>query len=102
MPTRTLLSFKEAILQGIPPEMPAAKNPDPKLSHAPKRKDILSLEEKELALKNALRYFPEAWHTERPYLYVSFSTRLRNKGATHFRLPRQLSAGSGHYADDSK
>ncbi|PTM02873.1 MAG: urocanate hydratase, partial [Bacteroidetes bacterium] len=77
MPTSTLLSFKEAILQGIPPEMPAAKNPDPKLSHAPKRKDILSLEEKELALKNALRYFPETWHSE---LAQEFAAELKNYG----------------------
>jgi len=77
MPSSTVLNFKEAILQGIPAELPAKKNPDPQLSHAPKRKDILSLEEKELALKNALRYFSAAWHTE---LAEEFAQELKNYG----------------------
>ena len=55
-------SFKAAILQGLPETLPPPKQRNPQLSHAPKRKDILSSVEKQLALRNALRYFPEAWH----------------------------------------
>lgn len=77
MSISTTLSFKDAILQGIPETLPPAKSPDPKLSHAPKRKDILSLEEKELALKNALRYFPEAWHET---LAPEFAQELKRYG----------------------
>ena len=56
------MDFKNEILQGIPAELPAARPYDTSVSHAPKRKDILSTEEKRLALKNALRYFPEKFH----------------------------------------
>jgi urocanate hydratase len=55
-------SFKDHILQGIPDELPPAKEFDHSVSHAPKRKDILSSEEKRLALKNALRYFHPRHH----------------------------------------
>ena len=54
--------FKNAILQGIPIHLPALKPLNDKLSHAPKRKDILSTTEKKLALKNALRYIPNEFH----------------------------------------
>ncbi|PQV48364.1 urocanate hydratase [Jejuia pallidilutea] len=57
------MTFKEEILQGIPAELPP-KRPYPKgVNSAPKRKDILTVEEKQLAIKNALRYFPKDWHT---------------------------------------
>ncbi len=59
-----MLSFKEQILQGIPRELPTLKPYDNVISHAPKRKDILSPKEKMLALRNALRYFPRKWHAE--------------------------------------
>src|ERR1043165_8979714 len=55
--TTTELSFQNQILQGIPEQLPDPKPLDSSVSHAPKRKDILSVEEKKLALKNALRYF---------------------------------------------
>lgn len=56
------MTFQEEILQGIPSELPSPK-PYPKdANRAPKRKDILSTEEKKLAIRNALRYFPEKWH----------------------------------------
>lgn len=58
------MTFKEQLLQGIPTELPSKKEYTAKVSHAPKRKNILSLEEKKLAIKNALRYFPKAWHAE--------------------------------------
>jgi urocanate hydratase len=57
------LSFQEQILQGIPAELPALKPFNPNINHAPKRKEILSVEEKKLALKNALRYFPVEFHS---------------------------------------
>lgn len=60
--TTTELSFKEQILQGIPDELPELKPHDPSVSHAPKRKDILSIAEKKLAIKNALRYFHPKHH----------------------------------------
>ncbi len=56
------LSFKEQILQGIPDTLLEPKPYDPKINHAPKRKNILSMEEKQLALHNALRYFKPAQH----------------------------------------
>ncbi|MBS1486416.1 MAG: urocanate hydratase [Bacteroidetes bacterium] len=60
--TKVELSFREQILQGIPNELPEVKLFDTSVSHAPKRKDILSVEEKKLALKNALRYFHPKHH----------------------------------------
>ncbi|MGG5505503.1 MULTISPECIES: urocanate hydratase [unclassified Myroides] len=58
------MTFKEQILQGIPNELPAKKAYDPAINHAPKRKEILTEEEKKLALKNALRYFDAKHHAE--------------------------------------
>ncbi len=58
------MTFKEQILQGIPNELPAKKAYDPAINHAPKRKEILTEEEKKLALKNALRYFDAKHHSE--------------------------------------
>ncbi|WP_461589142.1 urocanate hydratase [Winogradskyella sp.] len=57
------MSFKDQILQGIPNELPQPKVYDSKINHAPKRKDILSIEEKKLALQNALRYFDKKHHS---------------------------------------
>ncbi|KPM31163.1 Urocanate hydratase [Croceitalea dokdonensis DOKDO 023] len=71
------MTFKEAILQGIPKKLPEPK-PYPKQGNpAPKRKDILSTEEKKLALQNALRYFPKAWHSE---LAKEFLIELKSFG----------------------
>ena len=56
--------FKKAIKVGIPAKLPMAKALDPNQSHAPRRKEILSSDEKKLAIRNALRYFPEGWHHE--------------------------------------
>ncbi|QQT27211.1 urocanate hydratase [Sphingobacterium spiritivorum] len=56
------MTFQEEILQGIPAELPVERSRNSKVSHAPKRKDILNKEEKKLALRNALRYFPKEWH----------------------------------------
>ncbi len=59
-----MANFKVQVLQGIPSSLPPKIALDPSVNHAPKRKDILNAEEKKLALKNALRYFPPEWHEE--------------------------------------
>ena len=56
--------FQNEILAGIPDELPEVKEYDKNINHAPKRKDILTKEQKRLALKNALRYFPERLHKQ--------------------------------------
>ena len=71
------MNFKDAILQGIPKELPEPKPYDNKVNHAPKRKDILSNEEKKLAIRNALRYFPEKWHN---ILALEFKEELEKYG----------------------
>lgn len=58
------MTFQEQIKQGIPSVLPQKKDRDPNVSHAPKRKEILSEDEKKLALKNALRYFEPKDHAE--------------------------------------
>ncbi len=54
--------FIQEITEGIPHVLPPEAKPSPDYSHAPRRKDILTDEEKKLAIKNALRYFPEQHH----------------------------------------
>lgn len=54
--------FHQQLLEGIPVELPPAKPLDGSVSHAPKRKDILTAEEKKLAIRNALRYFDIRHH----------------------------------------
>lgn len=70
-------SFKKSILQGIPAKLPPKVERSDKISHAPKRKDILTKEEKYLALSNALRYFPRKWHAE---LAIEFAHELEIYG----------------------
>lgn len=60
----TIEEFHQDILTGIPKTIPPVQQYDPTVNHAPKRKDILTAEEKRLALKNALRYFPKEQHKE--------------------------------------
>ncbi len=67
------MNFKEQIAQGIPSVLPEKKIYDFLVNHAPKRKDILSVEEKKLALRNALRYFDPKHHAE---LIIEFTTEL--------------------------
>ncbi|HRX31484.1 MAG: urocanate hydratase [Bacteroidales bacterium] len=69
--------FQKDILMGIPDELPAPKPWDSSINHAPKRKKILSLEEKKLALKNALRYFPVKHHA---VLAEEFAKELEEYG----------------------
>ncbi len=77
MATSTLPLFKEAILQGIPKELPKKRPYHKGGNPAPKRKDILTSEEKKLAVRNALRYFPKEWHSE---LAPEFAKELRTRG----------------------
>ena len=58
----TQKEFVKDICQGIPDELPKAREYDVNVNHAPKRKDILTVDEKKLALRNALRYFPKHLH----------------------------------------
>ena len=69
--------FQKQITAGIPDELPAPRPYDPKANHAPRRKEILTDEEKVLALRNALRYFPAKHHA---VLAPEFAAELRDYG----------------------
>ena len=73
----TTKEFQNEIRAGIPDQLPEAKAYDLDINHAPKRKDILTDEEKRLALRNALRYFPEHLHAA---LAKEFADELRQYG----------------------
>ncbi len=78
------MNFKEDILAGIPAVLPEPKPYDEKINHAPKRKEILSAEEKVLAIKNALRYFPQEHHE---VLAKEFAQELKDYGRIYmYRL----------------
>jgi len=86
--------FQKAILEGIPAELPAKQDYDLKINHAPKRKEILSLDEKKLALKNALRYFDAKFHKE---LAPEFKDELDKYGRIYmyrFRPRYEITARS--------
>ncbi|MFM2285540.1 MAG: hypothetical protein RLZZ543_1037 [Bacteroidota bacterium] len=70
-------AFQLDLLQGIPSELPSPYLPDPSISHAPRRKDILSADEKKLALRNALRYFEPKHHS---VLAPEFMQELKQYG----------------------
>jgi urocanate hydratase len=76
MPMNTI-EFKSAIQEGIPVVLPERKPYDPAISHAPRRKDILTSEQKKLALRNALRYFSTEHHA---ILALEFLEELRQYG----------------------
>ena len=69
--------FQKLILQGLPIELPDKRTIPKEVNRAPKRKDSLSLQEKQLAVRNALRYFPKAWHKE---LAEEFAQELKEYG----------------------
>ena len=73
----TTKEFQEEIRIGIPDTLPEPMPYDKSINHAPKRKDILTVEEKRLALRNALRYFPEHLHAQ---LAPEFLEELREYG----------------------
>ena len=80
-----MIAFKESISTGIPTEIPQKKDYDLSINHAPKRKDILSADEKKLALKNALRYFPKEQHT---FLAEEFANELNEYGRIYMHRYR--------------
>ena len=57
------IPFQDAVAEGIPTSLPPKKQYDPSLNHAPKRRDVLTPEEKRLAIRNALRYIPAEHHS---------------------------------------
>ena len=71
------LTFQEEISAGIPDQLPALQPYDNSINHAPRRKDILTPEEKRLALRNALRYFPQHLHEA---LAPEFAEELQKYG----------------------
>ncbi|HEY9222349.1 MAG TPA: urocanate hydratase [Lutibacter sp.] len=71
------MTFQDRIKQGIPSELPSKKTYEKAINHAPKRMDILSNEEKELAIRNALRYFDKKHHT---VLAKEFAEELKEYG----------------------
>lgn len=80
----TLQEFQQSIREGIPAELPAPKPYEPEINHAPKRKDILTKEEKKLAIRNALRYFDPKHHAE---LAPEFAEELEKYGRIYmYRL----------------
>ena len=70
-------NFQEELQLGIPAELPDMPEYDTTINHAPKRKDILTIEEKQLALRNALRYFPKQLHAR---LAPEFADELKRYG----------------------
>jgi len=81
--------FEQAVRQGIPDEIPEMPPEEGGIDHAPKRPDVLDRREKILAVRNALRYFPEAWHER---LAGEFARELAEDGRIYIRRFRP------HYA----
>lgn len=78
------MTFQEELQLGIPKVLPEMPPYDTSINHAPKRKDILSPEEKRLALRNALRYFPQHLHAQ---LAPEFAEELKKYGRIYmYRL----------------
>tara|TARA_B110000046_G_scaffold88676_2_gene96839 strand:+ start:81401 stop:83404 length:2004 start_codon:yes stop_codon:yes gene_type:complete len=93
----TALSFKAQILQGIPTELPETKTVNPKINHAPVRKQILTNPEKKLALRNALRYFDKKNHTT---LAKEFAKELDDYGRIYMhRFSPDYEIKSKHFED---
>ena len=90
-------AFKAEILQGIGDVLPHVKAYVPEVNHAPKRKDILSREEKALALRNALRYFPAHLHAT---LAPEFAEELKTYGRIYmYRYRPDAEIKARHYQD---
>ena len=88
------MTFKEQIKEGIPKVIPEKKELSSYISRAPKRKDILTKDEKKLALINALRYFPKHQHTE---LLEEFKDELNTYGRIYmYRLIPDYKIHSRH------
>jgi urocanate hydratase len=93
----TSAEFKKLVAEGIPSELPALKPYDQKINHAPKRKDILNNSEKRLAIKNALRYFPQKFHL---VLVKEFARELADFGRIYMHRFRPQYEITAHHIDD--
>ena len=92
-----MINIKKSILQGIPTQLPQKKEFDNSVSHAPKRKDILTTQEKKLAVKNALRYFPENLHSQ---LAQEFAVELKKYGRIYmYRYRPDYEIKSRHFEE---
>ncbi len=98
-----LNEFRKAVLAGIPDELPLPKRYDKSVSHAPRRKDILTQKEKQLAVENALRYFQPKHHE---VLAKEFAEELKTYGRIYmyrFRPDYKIEARPvDHYPHKSK
>jgi hypothetical protein len=106
------MTFKEQIIQGIPEELPSPYKYDPEINHAPRRKDILNEQEKELALRNALALF---CFSPPPHLLAEFKEELEKYGRIYMyrfkpeykmyaraveEYPGKSSQAKGNHAND--
>jgi len=92
-----MTNLKKNILEGIPSNLPPKKKRDPKISHSPKRKDILNKEEKKLAIRNALRYFPKNMHS---VLAAEFAEELETYGRIYmYRFIPEYEIKARHLED---
>lgn len=99
----TPAQFKLLVAEGIPATLPGLKPYDTSVNHAPRRKDILTVEEKRLAVRNALRYFPSEFHQ---VLAPEFAEELLRYGRIYmyrFRPDYEIKARPiGHYPSRSE
>lgn len=82
-----MTDFQKAIVQGIPDVLPEMPVYDTQVNHAPKRKDILTEEEKKLAIRNALRYFDSKHHA---LLAKEFAIELQTYGRIYMHRFRPV------------
>lgn len=92
-----LEDFRKSIVQGIPDTLPEMKKYETEINHAPKRKDILTTKEKELALRNALRYFPQKHHN---ILAPEFAKELQHYGRIYMYRFRPDYKMAARHIDD--
>ncbi|MBT4738449.1 MAG: urocanate hydratase, partial [Flavobacteriales bacterium] len=91
------MNIKKSILQGIPTQLPQKKEFDTSVSHAPKRKDILTTQQKKLAIKNALRYYPKNLHSQ---LAQEFADELKKYGRIYmYRYRPDYEIKSRHFEE---
>ena len=92
-----MINIKKSILQGIPTQLPQKKEFDTSVSHAPKRKDILTTQQKKLAIKNALRYYPKNLHSQ---LAQEFADELKKYGRIYmYRYRPDYEIKSRHFEE---
>src|SRR5262245_7874209 len=89
-------AFRKSLVEGIPDELPPPAVHDPGVDHAPARRQLLSRAEKELALRNALRYFPPPFHR---VLAPEFARELATDGRIYMRRYRPAYAMKAHPID---